>query len=133
MKQGLDSLVGEATAARAQAYAPYSNYQVGSAVLADDGRSFRGANIENASYGLTVCAERNAVAAAVLAGVRKIIAVAVVTDSSPPAAPCGICRQTIAEFAADDCVVVMQNTSGLERRMTLGELLPSAFRSEALR
>lgn len=130
--EALASLVADALAAQATAYAPYSNYHVGSAVLASDGRVFRGANIENASYGLTVCAERNAVAAAVLAGARRITAVAVLTASSPPAAPCGICRQTLAEFASDDCLIVMRNGHGEERRMTLGDLLPQAFRSEAL-
>lgn len=133
MSSDLDQLRTAAHAARQKAYAPYSKYQVGSAVRTEDGRVFDGANIENASYGLTVCAERTAVAAAVLAGGGRIVAVAVETESSPPAAPCGICRQTLAEFADDDCVVVMRNGAGEERRATLGELLPFAFRSEALK
>ena len=128
----LAALLAAARSARELAYAPYSKYHVGSAVLDADGRTFVGANIENASYGLTVCAERNAVGAAVMAGARAIVAVAVITESSPPAAPCGICRQTLAEFAADDCVVVVANGQGEERRLTLGQLLPLAFRSEAL-
>lgn len=127
-----DALIDAARAARALAYAPYSKYHVGSAVVVDDGRIFGGANIENASYGLTVCAERNAVAAAVLAGARKIVAVAVVTDSSPPAAPCGICRQTLAEFADDACQVIMVNERGEREIARLGELLPRAFRAVAL-
>src|SRR5205807_530986 len=81
--------------------APYSNYRVGAAVRGDNGKIYRGANVENASYGLSICAERNAISAAALDGVRRIVAAAVVTASSPPVAPCGACRQTLAEFADD--------------------------------
>ncbi len=126
-----DDLVSQARAARALAYAPYSNYRVGAAVRARDGRIFIGANIENASYGLSVCAERNAIAAAVLAGARELQAVAVVTESSPPAAPCGMCRQTIAEFSRD-AILLLANEAGEVVQTTLTALLPLAFRGDQL-
>jgi cytidine deaminase len=125
-------LVEAAHAVRKNAHAPYSHYPVGAAIRTDDGRLFSGANVENASYGLSVCAERSAVVAAVSSGARRITAVAVVTASSPPAAPCGLCRQTLAEFAADDLPVTLANDRGETVRTTLGELLPRAFRGDAL-
>jgi cytidine deaminase len=128
----LDALLAAAARARTQAYAPYSRYAVGAAVQADNGRVYLGANIENASYGLSLCAERNAVAAAVLDGARRIEAVAVVTTSSPPAAPCGMCRQTLAEFA-HDCPVVLGNQSGERVETTLAQLLPRAFHGDDIR
>jgi len=132
---GDDALVEAARAARDRAYAPYSRYHVGAAVRADNGKIYRGANVENASYGLSVCAERNAVAAAILDGARRIVACAVVTGSSPPAAPCGMCRQTLMEFAPDDpgrVPIVLVNADGERRDTTLGALLPLAFRPEDL-
>ena len=84
---------------RRRAHAPYSKFRVGAAVADEAGRIHVGCNVENASYGLTVCAERNAVAAAVAAGARRIVAVAVASGSRPPASPCGACRQVLAEFA----------------------------------
>src|SRR5262245_28508295 len=91
-------LVAAARAARERAYAPYSAFLVGAALRTADGRLFVGANVENASYGLSVCAERTAILAAVNAGAREVRAIAVSTDLDPPAAPCGMCRQTLAEF-----------------------------------
>jgi len=128
-----EDLVGAALAARDRAYAPYSHYHVGCAVSAG-GRIFPGANIENASYGLTLCAERAAASAAVIAGERRIDAVAVATQSSPPAPPCGMCLQTIAEFADDPArlPVVVVNDRGERRRFTLAELLPHGFTGAAL-
>jgi len=128
-----DTLVAAALEARDRAYAPYSHYHVGCAVAADTD-IYRGANIENASYGLTLCAERAAASAAVIAGHRRIDAVAVATQSSPPAPPCGMCLQTIAEFAADPATlpVVVVNDRGERRRFTLGELLPHGFTGAAL-
>ncbi len=126
-----DELVRLALAARDQAYAPYSKYRVGAAVRARDGRVFVGANVENASYGLSICAERSAVIAAVMAGVRDLAAVAVATSSSPPAAPCGMCRQTLAEFSRD-LSVEMVNDRGEREVATLDELLPRAFRGTEL-
>jgi cytidine deaminase len=123
-----DDLVTRAQAARLRAYAPYSSFSVGAAVLAD-GEIFDGANVENASYGLTLCAERNAVARAVLDGVRVIDAVAVATSASPPAAPCGMCLQTLREFVEDPhkLRVLLVNTKGEKRVHTLAELLPHGF------
>lgn len=123
----LAELVFAARAAQSQAYAPYSGFSVGAAVRTADGRIFAGANVENASYGLAVCAERTAVLSAVLAGVREITAVAVCTSLWPPAAPCGMCRQTLAEFAQDADVVLCSPT-GPVQRTRLNVLLPQAFR-----
>jgi cytidine deaminase len=131
MRYGVtDSLVSAARAVQQQAYAPYSGYRVGAAVEADTGAVFAGCNVENASYGLTLCAERAAVAAAVSAGVRRIRRAVVVTDSDPPAAPCGACRQVLSEFGADMTVEAVgpARTS----RWSLRDLLPAAFGPEQL-
>ena len=96
---------------------------------AASGKVYVGANIENASYGLALCAERSAVAAAISAGEKKLSAVAVVTATSPPAAPCGMCRQVLAEFGADDLPIALVNDAGERADTTLGALLPHAFRS----
>ncbi|HZS41989.1 MAG TPA: cytidine deaminase [Polyangia bacterium] len=124
----MDELVAAARAARDKAYAPYSRYAVGAAVRGANGRIYTGANVENASYGLALCAERNAVMAAVLDGAAPLAGVAVVTSTSPPAAPCGMCRQTLAEFAPDEMPVALANTQGEHSNTTLGEILPRAFR-----
>ena len=117
---------------RANAYAPYSNFHVGAALLADDGRVFTGVNVENASYGLTTCAERTAVAKAVSEGARSFIAIAVVgPQDDVPCPPCGACRQILHELGPR-MVVVMADEGGLVRRMALTELLPGAFGSERL-
>lgn len=115
-----------ASLARERAYAPYSRFQVGAAIWTADGRLFSGCNVENASYGLSVCAERNAMAATVLAG-GVPLAVAILVDSKEPTPPCGVCRQVLAEFAAPDVEVVSRTLSGLEARWRVGELLPVAF------
>ena len=127
-----DELVARALAARAGTYSPYSNYAVGAAVQTSDGRVFTGANVENASYGLSVCAERAAILAAVNAGAKELSAVAVATSTTPPAAPCGVCRQTMAEFADDAMPIVLVNDRGERTETTLGELLPHAFRRRDL-
>ena len=125
-------LIAAARAVRRRAHAPYSGFAVGAAVLDDAGRISAACNVENASYGLTVCAERNAVAAAVAAGARRIRAVAVVTGARPPASPCGACRQVLAEFGADDMAVLLAPPTGAKAAATvelaLGDLLPRAFR-----
>jgi cytidine deaminase len=120
-------LVRAAAAVREHAYAPYSRFHVGAAVLTDDGRTFSGANVENASYGLTVCAERAAIFSAVAAGARRILALAV--SAVPAAFPCGACRQVLAEFADPSCPVVVCEGERIECVVTLGELLPCAFSS----
>jgi len=124
----LDELAARAIAAKARTYSPYSRFPVGAAVLAN-GKIYDGANVENASYGLSVCAERNAMMAAVLDGARSLEEVAVASDASPPSAPCGMCRQTLHEFAADPAAVrvIMVNGAGERRETTLAELLPDAF------
>jgi cytidine deaminase len=128
----LDDVIAAARAARKNAHAPYSRYHVGAAVRAESGRIYAGANVENASYGLALCAERSAVAAAVSAGEKRIRAVAVETSTSPPAAPCGMCRQVLAEFGGDDLPIALVNDKGEREDTTLGELLPHAFRSSDL-
>ena len=122
----VDDLCRAARAVQANAYAPASNFRVGAAVLADDGRVFSGCNVENASYGLTICAERAAVCAAVAAGVRAITAVAVVTDMLDPARPCGACRQVLAEFGPR-MPVILVGTSGAHMTVKLDQLLPDPF------
>ena len=108
---------------REEAYAPYSNFAVGAALLAADGRIFSGCNVENISYGLTQCAERVAIGAAVAAGVREFLAVAVVADTAVPISPCGACRQVLAEFGIRQ-VMLANHTARLE--FLLEELLPRA-------
>jgi cytidine deaminase len=125
-----DRLIAAAAAARANAYAPYSKFAVGAALLMEDGSVWTGANVENCIPALSVCAERNAMTAAASAGLRKPQAVAVITDTSPPSRPCGLCRQTLSEFA-DDLPILMANTRGEREETTLGELLPQRFRLRA--
>lgn len=120
-------LVELARRAMLKAYAPYSNYRVGAALLADDGRIFLGCNVENASYGLSLCAERNAVAQAVAAGCRRFAAVAIAADSQRKASPCGACRQVLAEFNPK-MRVIMAGRSGPSAAAALDRLLPGHFR-----
>ncbi len=120
-------LVACAIKVRANAYAPYSKFRVGAAVRMD-GQVFEGVNVENASYPLCVCAERNAIAEAVGSGARLLTAVAVCTDASPPSSPCGGCRQVLAEFAHPSGVrVIAVNPRGERREWELAELLPDSF------
>jgi cytidine deaminase len=124
-----DFLLQTARQAREQAYAPYSRYKVGAALLMDDGRVFSGCNVENASYGLSICAERTAVFKAVSEGARVITAVAVCTSNA--GSPCGACRQVLAEFAGDVPVWLCDSQGGL-RATTLYALLPDHFGPEHL-
>jgi cytidine deaminase len=121
------SLVEHAKRARKNAYAPYSNYAVGAALLLENGDIVTGVNVENASFGGTICAERSAVLAAVSQGFRNFKAIAVITESNPPGAPCGLCRQVLAEFAPD-LPIIMANTKGEVTETNLGTLLPMQFR-----
>ncbi len=123
----VEMLVREAQAARKRAYAPYSGFYVGAALLADNGKIYSGCNIENASYGATICAERTAIAKAVSDGVRRIAAMAIAGDGTGEITPCGICRQVIAEFADGDMPVFCGSQDGIFIRHTLRELLPFAF------
>lgn len=118
-----DSLVKAAWETREMAYAPYSNFRVGAALLAEDGRVFTGCNVENLSYGLTNCAERVAIGAAIAAGVRRFRAVAVVADTAEPISPCGACRQVLAEFGVPR-ILLANRAQRIE--FTLEELLPRA-------
>ncbi|MEO8225952.1 MAG: cytidine deaminase [Gemmatimonadota bacterium] len=125
-----DSLIEAARRVQQQAYAPYSHYRVGAALESEDGGVYVGCNVENASYGLTICAERAALAAAIAAGARRFRRAVVVTDSDPPGAPCGACRQVLNEFGADMIVEAIGPTRQL--RWSLSELLPAAFGPEQL-
>ena len=118
-------------AVRENAYAPYSDFRVGAAVRAGE-RIYTGANVENASYGLTICAERAAVFAAVAAGERRIEAVAIVTDTPEPTPPCGACRQVLREFGLR-IPIVSVTVGGRRAEYTLDELLPESFGPDNLR
>ncbi len=129
-----DTLVEVARAARDNAHAPYSNYPVGAALLSSSGRTYAGCNVENASFGGTICAERGAIMHMVASGDKTPVALVVVTRGTTPASPCGICRQVVAEFALDLPVLLVGVEGDAEVRelTSLGELLPRAFRGSAL-
>lgn len=120
-------LVSMALKAQQQAYVPYSHFHVGAAVLADNGRIYTGCNIENASFGATICAERTAIAKAVSDGARRILAVAVSSDSEGPTQPCGICRQVLSEFCSADMPLYLSNRNGEYKAFAFQELLPNQF------
>ena len=123
-------LLRAAAIAAKNAHAPYSKFRVGSALLADDGKIFNGCNVENASYGLTICAERNAVFSAVASGKKKFSAIAIVASGDKPPYPCGACRQVLAEFCGPETKVFIAPISKLAdfETTTLGELLPKTFK-----
>ncbi len=123
-------LLDAARGAREAAYAPYSNFKVGAAVLTATGEIFTGCNVENASFGATLCAERVAIFTAVAAGHRGFTVLAVIADTPEPVPPCGLCRQVLAEFGPD-CLIIMANLAGQRRLATLKELLPLAFQLPA--
>jgi cytidine deaminase len=123
-------LIAEAKRAREQAYVPYSNFQVGAALLMEDGSVILGANIENASYGLTNCAERTALFKAYSDGLRNVKMIAVVANTERPVPPCGACRQVMVELCKQDTNVVLSNLKGDILEMTVAELLPGAFTAE---
>ena len=119
------SLIKSARQARERAYAPYSHFKVGAALRTKSGRVFTGCNVENLSFGLTICAERVAVGAAVAAGERHFEALAVVADSKAPVSPCGACRQVLAEFSAT-LPIISANLAGEVYESSIAELLPRA-------
>ncbi|WP_368504799.1 cytidine deaminase [Alkalihalophilus sp. As8PL] len=123
-------LIEKAIEAREQAYVPYSKFQVGAALLMEDGTVFKGANIENASYGLTNCAERTALYKAYSEGNRQVKAIAVVADTDRPVPPCGACRQVMVELISPQAPVYLTNLKGDIQEMTVSELLPGAFTAE---
>ena len=122
-----DTLIEESKSAVARAYAPYSDFKVGAAAVGGSGTIYSGCNVENASYGLSICAERVAIFKAISEGETEIKAVAIANSIGKPAFPCGACRQVMAEFAGDDMEIILVSDEGVERH-TLGELLPNAFR-----
>jgi cytidine deaminase len=121
-----NKLIFEARKAMERAHAPYSNYKVGAALICSDGTVFKGCNIENASYGLTNCAERTAVFSAVATGKTEFQALAIAASGEPAPFPCGACRQVLAEFCPSDFPVHIAKGDGYET-ITLGELLPHGF------
>lgn len=125
-------LVEKAIDARQKAYVPYSKFKVGAAVLSGDDQLFLGCNIENASYGLTNCAERTAIFKAVSEGEKGIKAIAIVGDTDGPISPCGACRQVIAEFAEENTKIILSNLKGETAETSIKELLPGFFSSKDL-
>ena len=125
IKQDVQQLIECAIEARQQSYSPYSNFAVGAALLCEDGTIYKGGNIENASYGLTNCAERTAIFKAISEGHRKFKALAVVADTERPCAPCGACRQVMKEFKIP--TIIMANLMGHMEIVSIEDLLPFSF------
>lgn len=130
-RSGLDALVAQALEVRQHAYAPYSNFKVGAALLGASGRVYLGCNVENSSYGLCVCAERSAVARAVADGERSFQGIVIATQSEKPSPPCGMCRQTLVEFSRH-MPVVLVNEKGDRIDTSIDELLPMSFTPDYL-
>lgn len=121
-----EELMIKAKEAAKNAYSPYSKFSVGACVLADSGKMYSGCNFENSSFGLTICAERNAIGNAITNGERKILAIAIFSPDMDDCSPCGACRQVLNEFKIDDMDIVTNASEGLKIR-TLNELLPQSF------
>lgn len=132
MKHTEKELIDAATDVRERAYAPYSNFKVGAAVETEDGDIYTGCNVESASYGLTVCAERVAIWKGISRGVTKFGRIAVVVDTEELTPPCGVCRQIIWEFCGD-VPVILSNLNGRSETIQMSELLPRAFDSKFLK
>ena len=126
----MEELIVAAKGAREKAYVPYSNFKVGAAVLTQSGAIYTGCNVENASYGLCNCAERTAIFKAVSEGEREFVAIAIVADTEEPVAPCGACRQVMAEFEIQK--IIMSNLHNKQYIATLEELLPYSFEKKHL-
>lgn len=126
------SLLAKAREAQQAAYAPYSKYHVGCAIETMDGAIYTGCNVENASYGATVCAERIAIFKAVSEGHLKFRRIVIATDSTTPAAPCGLCRQVMAEFCGPELEIILSGANETERRFTFAELFPLPFNLASL-
>jgi cytidine deaminase len=126
-----DALRAAALSVMTRAYAPYSNFRVGAALATAGGRMFTGCNVENASYGASICAERAAVLSAVAQGERRFTSLVIATEGSMPAAPCGMCRQVLSEFAPS-LEIISCTTAGVESHWSLDQLLPAPFTSNSL-
>lgn len=122
-----EPLVAAARTARERAYAPFSRFRVGAAVESEDGSVHAGCNVENRSFGATICAERVALTAAVAAGAGAPRAVVVLTETDPPAPPCGLCLQVLAELGAPELPILLVGAAGARRQVRLGDLLPEPF------
>lgn len=127
-----EELINIALEARKHAYVPYSEFEVGAAIVTKDGKVYKGANIENSSYGLTNCAERTAIFKAVSEGDRDLDSIAIVADTESPVSPCGACRQVMTEFFHPKAKVYLANLKGKVSETTIEELLPDAFKQEDL-
>ncbi|WID94485.1 cytidine deaminase [Bosea vestrisii] len=123
----LDALFAAALAAQQKAYAPYSRFKVGAAILADDGTIYPGCNVENAAYPVGACAEAGAISAMVAGGARAIRAILIIGDGAELVTPCGACRQRIREFAGPEIPIVIAGPEGIRTRFSLAELLPASF------
>jgi cytidine deaminase len=122
-----EKLIEKALEAQRYAYVPYSEFHVGAAVLADNGRIYTGCNIENSSYGATICAERTAIGKAVSEGARQILAIAITSDSEVYTMPCGICRQVMSEFCSSDMPLYLSDRDGRFQQFKFSEILPHCF------
>ena len=129
----LESLLAAARAVQGRAHAPYSRFQVGAAVLDEQGRVHAGCNVENAAYPVGTCAEAGAIAALVAAGGKRVLALAVVGDGESPVTPCGACRQRLREFAAGETPVIVADRERVRAQFTLEQLLPHSFGPENLK
>lgn len=122
-----EDLIKKALEARNHAYVPYSHFQVGACLLADNGKCYQGANIENVSFGATICAERNAIMKAIYDGAKKIKLLAVASSADEICMPCGICRQVMLEFADEDFLLLCSDNQGKYREWTMEQILPDGF------
>jgi cytidine deaminase len=125
-------ILDHAAKAMKNAYAPYSRFRVGSAVVGGSGEVYIGCNVENASYGATICAERMAIGAAIAAGEKKVNTVAVINSTARPCSPCGLCLQVIAEFGQEVKIITASNNKKLVEQMTLKDLMPRIFDKSSL-